>query len=177
MYSWLPGDGSGALSTTESARLNAIGLSAFASGVAQHARAELIASAGKTRRIVADGVLADDEAVQQGLGEVDGRLRAARGHLFGLIRAMDQAEAEGRAPTGEAAIEIVQACHILGRAAREMTIFAFDYASTSVVYARQPLQRCLRDIFTGLKHAAFTPSMLGRVGRVRLGLPFGGSPV
>jgi len=71
-------------------------------------------------------------------------------------------------------IELSQATHVLARAAREMVIFAFDYSSTSVVYARQPIQRCLRDIFTGLKHAAFTPSLLGRVGKVRLGLPYGG---
>ena len=58
--------------------------------------------------------------------------------------------------------------------AREMVVFAFDYSSTSVVYARQPIQRCLRDIFTGLKHAAFTPSLLSRIGKVRLGLPYDG---
>ena len=51
-------------------------------------------------------------------------------------------------------------------------VFAFDYASTSVVYARQPLQRCLRDIFTGLKHAAFTPAFLSLIGKKQLGVPY-----
>jgi len=31
----------------------------------------------------------------------------------------------------------------------------------------------LRDIFTGLKHAILTPAILGRIGKVRLGLEFG----
>jgi hypothetical protein len=34
-------------------------------------------------------------------------------------------------------------------------------------------ERCLRDIFTGLKHAILTPAILGRIGKVRLGLEFG----
>jgi hypothetical protein len=36
-----------------------------------------------------------------------------------------------------------------------------------------PLQRCLRDIFTGMKHGVLTPAILGRIGKVRLGLEFG----
>ena len=32
-----------------------------------------------------------------------------------------------------------------------------------------PIQRCLRDIFAGLKHATFTPSILARIGKARLG--------
>jgi hypothetical protein len=54
-----------------------------------------------------------------------------------------------------------------------MTVFAFDNAGTTVAMATNPLQRCLRDIFTGLKHAILTPAILGRIGKVRLGLEFG----
>ncbi len=66
-----------------------------------------------------------------------------------------------------------QAAQTLARAARDMTVFAFDNAGTTVVLATNPLQRCLRDIFTGLKHAILTPAILGRIGKVRLGLDFG----
>jgi Acyl-CoA dehydrogenase, N-terminal domain len=38
---------------------------------------------------------------------------------------------------------------------------------------KNPLQRCLRDIFTGLKHGQATPAILGRIGKVRLGLEYG----
>ena len=54
-----------------------------------------------------------------------------------------------------------------------MTVFAFDHAGTTAVFATHPLQRCLRDIFTGLKHAILTPAILGRIGNVRLGLDYG----
>lgn len=174
-YRWTPKGETGPLSATESVRLNAIGLAGFASGLARRALGELTQSATRTRRVAGDGLLADDNVVQFGVGELDGRLRALRGHLLSLVAAVDERQASGRPTTFEEGIELSQATHTLARAARETVVFAFDQASTSVVYARQPLQRCLRDIFTGLKHAAFTPSLLGRIGKVRLGLPYGGS--
>jgi hypothetical protein len=70
-------------------------------------------------------------------------------------------------------LDMMQAFHTLTRAARDMTVFAFDQAGTTVVHATNPLQRCLRDIFTGLKHGVVTPAILGRIGKVRLGLEYG----
>jgi alkylation response protein AidB-like acyl-CoA dehydrogenase len=174
-YRWSTPVESGALSATASVGLNAVGLAGFASGIAKRALSELVQSATRTKRVAGDRLQADDHVVQFGVGELDGRLRAARGHLTQLVMALDERAAAGRPATFEEGIELSQATHTLARAAREMVIFAFDYSSTSVVYARQPVQRCLRDLFTGLKHAAFTPSLLGRIGKVRLGLPYGGS--
>jgi alkylation response protein AidB-like acyl-CoA dehydrogenase len=175
-YRWTPlGNEPGPLSATESVRLNAIGLAGFASGIARRALSELMQSAVKTKRVAGDGVQAEDSVVQFGIGELDGRVRAARSHLSTLVAAFDERAAAGRPITFEETIEISQATQTLARAARELVVFAFDHSSTSVVYARQPIQRCLRDIFTGLKHAAFTPSLVSRIGRVRMGLPYGGT--
>ena len=116
---------------------------------------------------------ADDNVVQMGIGELEGRLRAARTHYLDLIARCDEAIAEGRAPDLASALDLHQAAQTLTRAARDMTVFAFDNAGTTVVMAANPLQRCLRDIFTGLKHAILTPAILGRIGKVRLGLEFG----
>jgi hypothetical protein len=66
------------------------------------------------------------------------------------------------------ASDTTQAAQILTRAARDLTIFAFDYAGTGVIFAANPVQRCLRDIFTGLKHASFTPAQLTNMGQERL---------
>jgi alkylation response protein AidB-like acyl-CoA dehydrogenase len=173
-YSWTSKFVDGPLAATDSVRLNAIGVAGFASGIAKRALGELVQSAVKTKRIAGDGVQAEDNVVQFGVGDLDGRLRAARGHLLALVAAQDERIARGRPTSFEEVIELSQATHILTRAAREMVIFAFDYSNTSVVYARQPIQRCLRDIFTGLKHAAFTPALLSRIGKVRLGLPYAG---
>jgi indole-3-acetate monooxygenase len=171
-YDWASRDASGPLSTADAVRLNAVGLTAFASGLGQRALAELVASATKTRRTVGEGLQAEDSVVQFGIGELDGRVRAGRSHLLGLVAAMDARAAQGHTTSPDEALEIVQACQTLARAARDMVVFAFDYAATSVVYARAPLQRCLRDIFTGLKHAAFTPAFLSLIGKKQLGLPY-----
>ena len=55
-------------------------------------------------------------------------------------------------------------------AAREIAIFAFDHASVKAIFAGHPLQRCVRDLFTGLKHASFSPTHLTRAGRAIFGL-------
>ncbi len=149
------------------------GLAAFASGIGFRALAELIAAAPKTKRLLAEGTQADDNVVQFGIGELEGRLRAARAHYLNLVAAQDKAIARGRMPDPASALDAQQAFQTLARAARDMTVFAFDNAGTTVVFTTHPLQRCLRDIFTGLKHGILTPAILGRIGKVRLGLEYG----
>jgi alkylation response protein AidB-like acyl-CoA dehydrogenase len=149
------------------------GLVAFASGIGLRALDELLAAAPKTKRLLAEGTQADDNIVQFGIGELEGRLRAARTYYLDLLAQQDEAIAEGRGPDPAGALDMQQAAQTLARAAREMTVFAFDNAGTTVVFATNPLQRCLRDIFTGLKHAIMAPAILGRIGKVRLGLDYG----
>jgi indole-3-acetate monooxygenase len=148
-----------------------MGMVAFASGLAEAALAELVALAPKTKRLLGEGVQAEDSVVQFGIGELEGRLRAARTWYVGLIAEIDTAVAARRAPA--VGLELMQAAQTLTRAARDTAVFAFDNAGTTVVYASHPLQRALRDLFTGLKHGQLTPGILGRIGKVRLGLEFG----
>jgi alkylation response protein AidB-like acyl-CoA dehydrogenase len=148
-----------------------MGMVAFASGVGQAALAELIALAPATKRLLVEGVQADDNTVQFGIGELEGRLRAARAWYVGLVGELDAAVAAGRAPA--VGLDLMQAAQTLTRAARDTAVFAFDHAGTTVVYATHPLQRAVRDLFTGLKHGQLTPAVLGRIGRVRLGGEFG----
>src|SRR5215472_12695495 len=149
------------------------GMAAFASGIGLRALAELIAAAPKTKRLLAEGMQSDDNLVQFGIGELEGKLRAARGYYLDLVAEQDEAIAKGRQLDPDRTLDMMQALQTLTRAARDMTVFAFDNAGTTVVYATNPLQRCLRDIFTGLKHAVVTPAILGRIGKVRLGLDYG----
>jgi alkylation response protein AidB-like acyl-CoA dehydrogenase len=171
-YPYFPPTDANGSSAVELIQLNALGLAAFASGVAQRAVNELIACAKTAKRTAGEGLLADDNIVQFGIGELEGRMKAARTQVLALAERMEDCAREGRA--FDAGLEAMQANQTLARACREMVIFAFDNAPTSAVYAKHPLQRCLRDIFTGLKHASFTPTLLGRIGKVRLGLDFGG---
>ncbi len=173
-YDWATRDASGPVSAADAIRLNAVGLTAFACGLGQRALAELVASATKTKRTVAEGLQAEDNVVQFGIGELDGRVsRREKPPPSGSSRRWMRRAAQGRAdelPTRRSSS--FRSLQTLARAARDLVVFAFDYASTSVVYARQPLQRCLRDIFTGMKHAAFTPAFLSLVGKKQLGQPY-----
>ncbi len=148
-----------------------MGMVAFASGVGHAALAELAALAPTTKRLLVEGVQADDNTVQFGIGELEGRLRAARSWYLDLVSELDAAVAAGRTPS--VGLDLMQAAQTLTRSARDATVFAFDNAGTAVVYASHPLQRMLRDLFTGLKHGQLTPAILGRIGKVRLGLEFG----
>src|SRR5579872_7056940 len=151
--------------------LGQIGMVAFASGVAQGALAELIEAAPKIKRMLVEGTQSEDGGVQFGIGELEGRLRAARTWYLGLVAEIDAAVAAGRTPA--VGMDLMQASQTLTRAARDAATFGFDNAGTTVVYATNPLQRRLRDLFTGLKHGQLTPAILGRIGKVRLGLEFG----
>ncbi len=149
------------------------GMAAFASGIGLRALDELLAAAPKTKRLAAEGMQSEDNVVQFGIGELEGRLRAARGYCLDLVAEQDRALEQGRMLDPNRTLDMMQAFQTLTRAAREMTVFAFDQAGTTVVYATNPLQRCLRDILTGLKHGVITPAILGRIGKVRLGLDYG----
>ena len=83
----------------------------------------------------------------------------------------------GASAGAEAATILSQACLTLARASRDTVMFAFDQAGATAIRSDQPLQRCLRDILTGLKHASFSSSFLARIGRTRLGLPSADGPL
>jgi alkylation response protein AidB-like acyl-CoA dehydrogenase len=150
------------------AQLGQIGMAAFASGVANGALADLVELAPKTKRLVGGGVQAEDHGVQFGIGELEGRLKAARAWYLELLARADAADDAGER-TG-LSLDSIQAAQTLTRAARDAAVFAFDSAGTTVIYADQRLQRAVRDLFAGLKHTQLNPSLLGRIGKLRLGV-------
>jgi len=162
---------SGPISAMETVWLNQVGLTAFASGVGHSALSELIATAPKTKRFSAAGFQSEDHIVQFGVAELEGRLSAARSQYRELVTRQDEIVARGESAGPALRSELSLAAQTLTRAARDTALFAYDQSGTSVVYASSPIQRCLRDLLTGLKHAGFTPAILARIGRSRLGLP------
>jgi indole-3-acetate monooxygenase len=161
---------SGPVSAMEIVWLNQVGLAAFASGVGQRALSELIASAPKTKRIGAEGYQSENHIVQCGIAELEGRLRAAGSHYRELLTRQDEL-ARGEPAGPGLRSELVLGAQTLSRVAKDTALFAYEHSGSSVVYASSPIQRCFRDLMTGLKHGTFSPSVLGRIGRARLGLP------
>jgi indole-3-acetate monooxygenase len=77
-YPFVPPETPGAFSMLLAAFLNQVGLTAFAAGVGPRALSELLTVAPKIRRTIGEGSQAEDSVVQYGIGEHEGRLRAAR---------------------------------------------------------------------------------------------------
>ena len=161
----------GPLSAMEMAWLNQVGLTAFASGVARRILLEFIAAATKTKRMAAEGLQSESLVVQTGVGEFEGRLSAARSYYRQLVIRQDEAVSRGESIGPPLRAELSLGAQTLTRAAREVALFAYENSGGSVVYASSPIQRGFRDLLTGLKHATFSPHVLARIGRVRLGLP------
>jgi indole-3-acetate monooxygenase len=76
-YPFVQPETPGVFSTQLAAFLNQVGLTAFATGVGERALSELVAAAPKIRRVLGEGTPAEDSVVQYGIGEREGRLRAA----------------------------------------------------------------------------------------------------
>jgi alkylation response protein AidB-like acyl-CoA dehydrogenase len=165
-YPMLPEANPGGVSARDNMAVAQVGMVAFASGVAQAALEQLLALAPKTKRLAGDGFQSEDHTVQFAVAELEGRLRAARCWYLDLVEQSEVALNEGASLPPA----LPQAAQTLTRAARDTAVFAFDCAGTTVIYSAQPLQRMLRDIFAGLKHAQLTPAILGRIGRARLGV-------
>jgi alkylation response protein AidB-like acyl-CoA dehydrogenase len=161
------------VSIRDGGRLNQAGLTGFICGAATAALEELVAGAAATKRMTAQLPMAEDHVIQFGVGELEGRMRAARAHFMALIEQQDERLAAGGLIDNEMSFQFTQAAYTLGRAARDVVLFCFDQAPTGAVYAHDPVQRRLRDVLTGLKHASFTPAMIGRVGKVRMGGDYG----
>jgi len=114
---FLPGDKQQKVTARDLTEFSILGMAAFASGVGSRALAEFLAAAPKTKRVMAEGVQADDQMVQFGIGELEGRLRAARRHYLDLTSQQDHSIAE-RGPDASLALDILQATHTLTRAQR-----------------------------------------------------------
>jgi len=169
-YPVQPSAEAGPVSALLGGLLNRLGLTAFATGVAARAMAELVARAPETRRTGFPGTQAESETVQHGIGIHEGRMNAARSHLLDIIDEQDRIAAEGEMIDGRYTLPTGHAVLTLIEAARDATVFAWDSVSTSVVLGDDPLQRCVRDIFTGLKHVTFAPTGFTHAGRLSLGL-------
>ncbi len=157
------------MSTFEGAVFHGIGMAAFASGVARRATSEMAAAASKVQRMKASASQAQDEAIQQGMGETEARFISARSHYLGLLAEQDRHWREHGRTSREIVRQCLYALNVLSKAARDSAIFAFDNAGTAAILVHDPIQRCLRDLFAGLKHPVFGAIHVRDLGKEMLG--------
>jgi alkylation response protein AidB-like acyl-CoA dehydrogenase len=156
------------VSVRDGGRANVIGLTAVLSGLATASLENFIETAADTKRLTSQGGLADDRLVQVGVAQLGGRLEAARNNLLKRVNELDEQRAFGSIPSDALGSEVTLCCHLLAEAAKDTTLFVFWHSSSGSVYKSNPLQRRLRDTIVALKHAAFTPGNLARIGAFKM---------
>jgi alkylation response protein AidB-like acyl-CoA dehydrogenase len=148
-----------------------IGHTGFALGVGRRALEEIEAIAGAgQQRLASTAPLAQRPVFQAGLARAEARWRSARllchqafGELYASQCSLGRVTLEQRARVAQAAVNAAEA----SAAAAE---FALRSAGAGAVYRSGVIQRCLRDIRTGMQHVAVSEEVWERVGTVRLGL-------
>ena len=122
------------------------------------------------QRLASAAPLAHRPVFQAGLARAEARWRSARllchaafGELYESQSSAGRVTLEQRARVAQAAVNAAEA----SAAAAE---FALRSAGATAVYRSGVLQRCLRDIRTGMQHIAVSEEVWERVGAVRLGL-------
>ena len=103
--------------------------------------------------------------MQYKISEHEGRPAAPPAHYPEPAQRPGSAYRRFWRPSTAISSDLQQAALTLTRAAHDFAATAaFDFAGTNVVMKnRTAPARCLRDIFAGLKHAAFTPGIHARI--------------
>jgi alkylation response protein AidB-like acyl-CoA dehydrogenase len=150
--------------------LLAIGIAAVAIGIARRAVAELVELAGAKRPTGSRRVLADRPMAQVLVSEAEALVRAGRAFLLEAIDvAWQTARRDGVIGVGARRDVRLAATHATRGAARAVDLM-YDAGGGSVVYATNPLQRCLRDVHVVTQHLMVAPATYELTGRLLLGV-------
>jgi alkylation response protein AidB-like acyl-CoA dehydrogenase len=151
---------------------------AVALGITRHAVDALLESA-TTRparrytignRFEAPKKLGDDAFVQESIGRADALLAAARAYYLDVMASMWATLVDGES-LSELQLARFTTLHayVIG-ACVEVVQLAYKTVGGTAVYAKGPLDRCLRDILTMNQHAAGTLRTYEMAGRLILGM-------
>jgi len=114
--------------------------------------------------------LAERPAVQRAVAQCGAQLRAARGLLAEAVEQAWTQACERRAVDLDARLAIRVAAVEATSAAVATVSEMYRAGGGTSIYARDPAQRRLRDVYTAAQHAMVSPAILEVAGRHRLGL-------
>lgn len=148
-----------------------VGHTGFALGVGRRALDEIVAVAEQGLLRLASGApLAQRGVFQAGLARAEARWRSARLLAREAFEALYSAQlATGSVSLAERA-RVAQAAVNAAEASAALAEFALRSAGSGAVFRSSAIQRCLRDIRTGMQHVAVSEEVWERVAAVRLGL-------
>ncbi len=128
----------------------------FALGVAKRAMSEITAMALDKKRRLTGVKLADRGVFHRDLGIMSCKLAGARLLSLDVLSRMWIAINKGERMSLAQWGECRAAMTFVTEVAAEVTTFAYRYGAGAALYQSHPLQRCLRDIYTGTQHGVIS---------------------
>ncbi len=141
----------------------------FALGVANCALKEIIALASDKRRKLSGVALGDRGAFHKELGVVSCKLAGARAYSLDILNQVWEATCNGEQLALIKWGECRAAMTYVTEVAAEVTNFAYRYGTGVALYKPNPLQRCMRDIYTGTQHGIVSDENYESLGRALIG--------
>lgn len=141
----------------------------FALGVAKRALSEIIELASDKRRKFSGVALADRGAFHKELGLISCKLAGARAFSLAALNTVWEGIYKDEPVSLVAWGECRAAMTYVTEVAAEVATFAYRYGTGSALYKPHPLQRCLRDIYTGTQHGIVSDENYEVLGRTLIG--------
>ncbi len=141
----------------------------FALGVAKRALTEIIELASDKRRKFSGVALADRGAFHKELGVISCKLAGARAFSLAALNTVWEGTYKEEQVSLLAWDECRAAMTYVTEVAAEVATFAYRYGTGSALYKPHPLQRCLRDIYTGTQHGIVSDENYEALGRTLIG--------
>jgi alkylation response protein AidB-like acyl-CoA dehydrogenase len=121
-------------------------------------------------RLEAPKVLRDEVFIQEAAGRAETTLASVRAYYFDEMGALWETLVAGKPPSEVQLARFTTAhAHIIGVCV-DVVQLAYKAAGGTAVYAKGPLDRCLRDILTMNQHVAGSLRTYEMAGRLLFGL-------
>jgi len=141
----------------------------FALGVAKRALAEIVALANTKKRKLSGVALGDRGAFHKELGVITCKLAGARAYSLDILNQVWEATCNDEPLSLIKWGECRAAMAYVTEVAAEVATFAYRYGTGVALYRPHPLQRCLRDIYTGTQHGIVSDENYEALGRALVG--------
>ena len=145
-------------------------LAGFPLGVARRALDEFISIAPSRIRAPSIQPLASEPECQVALARAEGTVRAARSLVFDAVGHVWELAQRGDVPDLAARANVLLALHHAMHACTSAVDSIFMLSGARAVSHGDPLERCFRDIHTGVQHAFFSPDAAKRFAKSRFGI-------
>lgn len=150
--------------------LLALGVSAVALGIAQHAIETFVALATAKVPTGSKRSLAQRDGVQKDLARAQASVKSARAYTFEAIdAAWDEAESNGKLSTDTKANLRLAASNNAWSAVVAVDLL-YHSAGGSSIYKTNDLQRCFRDVHVATQHIMVAQPTFEVVGKIMLGI-------